>query len=327
MTLAWNATIPARWATRGASVPPWAGAFVRGATGTLRAVGTVLRAASVTYVRAWGALCGAMALAAGLNALCLLIALAALRQATLALTPGPLLTALAMGGFALSQAITLLSMLAGLGMATAIVAGRQPGARERLVGNIRRGLTAVPSLLGALLLFVAAVTVLGGVTVLTAAGARVTLPLAAFAALAYVLRPQLRRRWLRWTILLLTPMAAPLYVSVRLALWPQTVIIERQAPFDALMRSAALTDGRWWLTALTLAVTSIVFGFVQPVGALVFGAIVAAATGHAPSLEAAVAAAGQVAPLAVIAFGAIPAVAGATLYARLVAGSVAGRAS
>lgn len=48
------------------------------------------------------------------------------------------------------------------------------------------------------------------------------------------------------------------YVSIRLAVWSQAVVIERRGPFDALVRSWRLVKGSMWRTFGILLVTAIV---------------------------------------------------------------------
>ncbi len=91
---------------------------------------------------------------------------------------------------------------------------------------------------------------------------------------AWVNRPPERRpAWLKWLIVLATPLGLPLYYGVRWSLSIPAIMLERAGPVAALRRSSALVKGHWFAVAGVWLVLSIVVGILQSIPGALIGLI------------------------------------------------------
>jgi hypothetical protein len=74
------------------------------------------------------------------------------------------------------------------------------------------------------------------------------------------LRPTARRPWLKWLIILTTPMGLPTYFGFRWAMYLAAIVVERRGPADALSRSAQLTAGQWFRVSAILFIAPLIVG-------------------------------------------------------------------
>jgi hypothetical protein len=69
-------------------------------------------------------------------------------------------------------------------------------------------------------------------------------------------RPQQRRPYLRWLIVIMTPFGLLIYHWVRWSLWGPLIVLEPHGPGAALQRSGILVRGRWFQAAVAYALAS-----------------------------------------------------------------------
>lgn len=66
------------------------------------------------------------------------------------------------------------------------------------------------------------------------------------ALIVWAASPRSRRPWLKWLIVLSTPVGLVSYFSVKWSLWIHAIVIERAGPLQALQRSGELVTGNWF---------------------------------------------------------------------------------
>ncbi len=77
------------------------------------------------------------------------------------------------------------------------------------------------------------------------------------ALIVWFASPSSRRPWLKWLIVLATPLGLPSYFAVRWGLLLPSIVIERRGPLAALSRSSRLAAGHWFLVSGVLTVVSL----------------------------------------------------------------------
>jgi hypothetical protein len=136
----------------------------------------------------------------------------------------------------------------------------------------------------------------------------------------WVNRPQERRtNGLKWLIILATPFGLPVYYGVRWSLAIPAILLEDAGPLEAMRRSSALVEGRWFQVFGVWVVMGIVVGILESIPGLVIGAVGAgiAATAADPRAAGTVAGIAQNAAniIGAVLFGALTFVAATILFA------------
>jgi hypothetical protein len=109
----------------------------------------------------------------------------------------------------------------------------------------------------------------------------------------WVNRPEERRpSWLKWLIILAAPFGLPVYYGVRWSLAIPAILLEDAGPLEAMRRSSALVEGRWFQVFGVWLVMGIVVGILESVPGLVIGAVGAGIAATAADPQAAGTAAG-----------------------------------
>jgi hypothetical protein len=106
------------------------------------------------------------------------------------------------------------------------------------------------------------------------------------ALLFWWLRPTARRGWLKWLIVLTTPMGLPTYFGFRWAMYLAAIVLEHRGPVDALSRSAQLTAGQWFRVSTILFVAPLIVGVLVYVLNLIVQGLVGAVSAARPQLGA-----------------------------------------
>jgi hypothetical protein len=169
------------------------------------------------------------------------------------------------------------------------------------------GLGIILLTLVALPLFFVGVGILGG--------------LVALIGLAFwVNRPEERRtNGLKWLIILAAPFGLPVYYGVRWSLAIPAILLEEAGPLEAMRRSSALVEGRWFQVFGVWLVMGIVVGILESIPGLLIGAVGAgiAATAADPRAAATAAGIGQNAAniIGSVLFGALSFVAATIMFA------------
>ena len=167
----------------------------------------------------------------------------------------------AVGAFVLLGLVGLIDSLlwaAALTRTTdAYLHAEQPSVRGVYGVAVRRLLVLVG---GSLLLMVAAViltlaaTLLFVVTGFGLLGSIVAL----VGLLAWWRKPDVRKPWLKWLIVLAAPFGLPTYLLVRWSMFVPSAVVEGHGPIAALRRSSELVRGEWFRAASVLGVASLI---------------------------------------------------------------------
>jgi hypothetical protein len=91
--------------------------------------------------------------------------------------------------------------------------------------------------------------------------------------IVWFVNPAARRPWLKWAIILCTPLGLAIYFFGLWSLYIQSVVIEGLGPVDALRRSKQLVQGYWWRVFGTVVLMSILVGILQAIPQYLFAAI------------------------------------------------------
>jgi hypothetical protein len=91
--------------------------------------------------------------------------------------------------------------------------------------------------------------------------------------IVWFVNPTARRPWLKWAIILCTPMGLAIYFFGLWSLYIQTVVIEGLGPVDALRRSKQLVQGYWWRVFGTVVLMGILVSILQAIPQYLFAAI------------------------------------------------------
>lgn len=176
-------------------------------------------------------------------------------------------------GLALLQGLmSLLWLGASSAAAAAYLQGEQPTVR----GVYGRALRALPTIVGAslialvllLLLFLASIVLF----VVTLFGTLGTL-IALVGLIWWWRKPASRRPWLKWLIILTTPLGLFTYFSVRWYLYVPAIILEGQGPISSIGRSSRLVEHEWFRTAAVLTVAGLVVAVLIAVPLLMVGMV------------------------------------------------------
>ena len=76
--------------------------------------------------------------------------------------------------------------------------------------------------------------------------------------LAWWRKPDVRKPWLKWLIVLAAPFGLPTYLLVRWSMFVPSVVVEGHGPIGALRRSSELVRGEWFRAASVLGVASLI---------------------------------------------------------------------
>jgi hypothetical protein len=174
----------------------------------------------------------------------------------------------ALGGTILAS--TLVSVLFGLLWSGAIITtadahlrGEQPTLARVYGRAVRRLFTVLlASILLALALFVLTI-VSGALFVLTLGGILGIVPTVAL--IVWWLRPDMRKGWVKWLIIVTATLGLPLYYGFRWAMYLAAVVLEDYGPVAALQRSSQLTDRHLFRVASILVLASIIVGVLRSV--------------------------------------------------------------
>ncbi len=181
--------------------------------------------------------------------------------------------------FALFGLTLVQSLMGALWSAAAtIAAAKYLGGEEPSVGGAygralrRLPLLILTTLLLALLwlfLFLAS-TVLFVVTLFGTLGTLVAL----IALINWWVKPESRRTWLKWLIILTSPFGLVTYYFVRWSLYLPAVVLEGEGPIGALARSSRLVQGQWFRAGAVLTLASLILIVLVSVPVLIVSLVI-----------------------------------------------------
>jgi Membrane domain of glycerophosphoryl diester phosphodiesterase len=151
------------------------------------------------------------------------------------------------------------------------------GQRPTVRGVYARALRRLPALLVATLLLAVLVVLLtlASVVLFVATLAGILGSLVALVGLLYWwAKPEGRRRWLKWLIVLTAPFGLVTYWAVRWSLYLPAVVLEGEGPLGALGRSSRLVEQQWFRAAAVLTVASLILFVLVTVPLLLVGMLV-----------------------------------------------------
>jgi hypothetical protein len=88
---------------------------------------------------------------------------------------------------------------------------------------------------------------------------------ASIALVFWWLRPGARKTWVKWLIILTSPLGLPTYYSIRWSMYVGAIVLEDYGPIACLRRSGELTDRQWFRVTAILTVASLIVGILLSV--------------------------------------------------------------
>jgi hypothetical protein len=167
------------------------------------------------------------------------------------------------------SAIAIISTLFALLWTAAIVGASDAflhGAEPRLGPVYAHALRRYASLFGAVLVvgfaLVLLTTVATALFVLTGFGIGGSL-IALVGVLFWWLKPDARRTWLKWLIVVVAPFGLPAYLLGLWSMFVPAAVLECHGPLGSLRRSTQLVDRHWFRVVSTLTVASLIVAILE----------------------------------------------------------------
>ncbi|HEV2126639.1 MAG TPA: hypothetical protein VGW38_28095 [Chloroflexota bacterium] len=166
--------------------------------------------------------------------------------------------------------VTALLMLPAIGAVTVIADGVMRDLRPTVGRAFLAGIRRTPAMLASSIVAGVALFLLSLAAIpLFVLGIFGTLGslIALIALLVWWGNPRARRPWVKWLIILATPMGLPVYYGIRWSLILIPIVLEHAGPLRALQRSAYLSRGNWFRVAGVTFVLGLVASFLQAIPA------------------------------------------------------------
>ena len=196
---------------------------------------------------------------------------------------------LVVGGMLFALASSIFAIV-GTAAVTAATDAVMRGQRPSVLGAYRAALRRLPVLLGGTLAYLLGILLLTAVSVglIGLTLVVVGLLVSSIALVVWLASPGARRPWLKWAIILTSPLGLVTYYGIRWSLYVQVGMLERAGALRTLGRSSQLVQGHWFraLGVLTVVglIATILQGLPSAVVGLVVGLVSARATPNQPSL-------------------------------------------
>ena len=171
-------------------------------------------------------------------------------------------TAAVLGVYVVSTLFFVLWSSAAVVAVDTYLRGGEPPLRSAYGTALARYWAALLATIVLLLALAVLTAVAVGLFVVTVFGVLGTL-IALVLLVLWWLKPGVRKRWVKWLIVLATPFGLPTYFLGRWSMYIPAVVLERHGPLGALRRSSRLVDRHWFRVVSALTVSGLIVAVLQ----------------------------------------------------------------
>ena len=171
-------------------------------------------------------------------------------------------TAAVLGVYVVSTLFFVLWSSAAVVAVDTYLRGGEPPLRSAYGTALARYWAALLATIVLLLALAVLTAVAVGLFVVTAFGVLGTL-IALVLLVLWWLKPGVRKRWVKWLIVLVAPFGLPAYFLGRWSLYIPAAVLERHGPVSALARSSQLVDRHWFRLVSILSVAGLIVSVLQ----------------------------------------------------------------
>jgi hypothetical protein len=175
---------------------------------------------------------------------------------------------------------TLLQAVFGLlwsAASTAAAATYMGGGEPTVSGVYKLALRRLPALLLGTLIFIVLFFILSiastALFVVTLFGTLGTL-IALVGLIYWWVKPEGRRPWLKWLIILTSPYGLVTYYFVRWSLFVPAIVLEGEGPLAAMRRSSRLVEHEWFRTGAVLTLAGLILAVLTAVPLTLVGLVI-----------------------------------------------------